>query len=310
MALDGERVISKVSGINNNPMAAIGTVNIPANPLPGCCSDMSIKVLANTSSDTSENDVNTIIYLFEKITTSATMSLKKWVNNAWAVQATISDSTYGTYSSLGAFSNKSGQKIISLKLEWAAVLAAFGEGSYKVSTVFVVPVFGSDIIDSAEFCLKTYSPANADNTVKLEYWLSGQIGDIKDDAKVKDFGSLSVYNSLRLNGVFGYPKASYKEEDVKYDSGQAVFVEDEQEPVFKLKLLLLPFFIHEILRTEFMQANRMAITDFNSKNAGIFKQKFIRKNSGYDPEWYPLQSNFANVELEFTQEFNNFRKFR
>lgn len=307
--LDGERSIRRMASIPANPIAIASVVDI-GDPLPGCCSDFLLNVLADASGITFKNDVNTIIYWFDPIVASASMVLKKWIDNTWVNQATIADNTYGTYGAIGYYVNNENQKFIKLEIEWAKVLAVKGEGTYKITTTYTAPIFGSSSVDSYDYCLRTYSTALADGTVKLEYWLSGVTGDIEEDTKIKDFGTQNIYNSFRLKGFFGYPKATYKEEDIEYNNGQRVYVEDEQTPTYKLKLLLLPFFIHEILRTDFMMADTLAITDYNSKNNGSYVQKYVRKDSGYEPEWYELQSNFASVELQFKQQYNRFRKLR
>jgi hypothetical protein len=308
--IDGECTTQKVLLIPANPVPSSNVANIPVNPLPGCCSDFVIKVLADASGNALQNDVNTVVHWFEPIVTGASMVLKKWVNGAWADQAAITSSNYGTFNAFGYYVNNEDQNFISLKIEWSKVLALLGEGNYKVTTSYTVPIFGDQTVDSYEFCLQTYTPQLADGTVRLEYWLSGTTGDIEDDTKIKDFGTLSVYNSLRVKGFFGYPKSNYKEEDIQYGNGQSVYVEDEQLPAYKCKLLLLPFFIHEILRTDFMMADTLAVTDYNSKNNAFFVQKFVRKDSGYDPKWYELQSNLATVELQFKPQFNRTRKLR
>lgn len=310
MALDGEAIKETFYLIPKNPVSTVSGPTIPTNPFPGCCNDYTIKVLADASGLALNNDQSTVIWWFDPIVTAATLLLKKWVNGAWATQATISDNTYGTYSSYGTYVNTYGEKFISLKISWAAVLAAFGTGSYKVVCSFTATFFGASTLDSNEFCLNTYSALVADGTVRLEYWLSGTTGDITDDTKIKDFGTQNIYNSLRLRGYFGYPKSTYKEENVQYNDGARVFVEDEQEPVYKMELQMLPFFIHEILRTDFMMADTLAITDYNSKNNGSYVQKYVRKNSGYEPKWNEIQSNFASVELSFIQQINRLRKFR
>lgn len=309
MAIDGERSLRKMLSLPT-AVSSTGSTNVPVNPFPGCCSDFVLNVLADDSGIDSQNDVNTVIWWFDKIATSATLTLKKWINGEWESQGVISNNNYGAYGALGYYQNDSGQKFISLEIKWALVLAALGTGSYKVTCDAVIPILGNTSEDSYEFCLQQYAPELADGTVLLEYWLSGAIGDRTNDTLVKDFGTLSVYNSLRLNGFFGYPKGSYKSEDVEYNNGQRLYVEDEQTPTYKLKLKLIAFFIHEILRTDFMMADTLAITDYNSKNNGAYIQKFVRKDSSYEPSWYELQSNLASVELQFKQAFNRLRKFR
>lgn len=313
MALDGD-ITNKQQAftIPSNPVPSSVGSFIPANPLPGCCSDFVLKPLADGTGNAFQNDTNTVVWWFDPIVTGALLKLKKYTNGAWVVLATISDNTYGKFGDFAYYVNNEGQNFISLQIAWANVLAAFNEGSYKVTCTYTIPFGGtaSVDIDSYEFCLRTYSPFLADNTVRLDYWLSGVTGDITDDTKIKDFGILNIYNTLRLPGYFGYPKASYKEEDIEYNTGQYVYVEDSQVPIYKLKLKQLPFFIHELLRTDFMMADSMAITDYNSRNNGQFIQKFVRKDSGYEPKWYALQSNFATIELQFRQQYNRLRKLR
>lgn len=308
--LDGERSIRKMMCINQNAQRLATPVSIPANVNPGCCGDFVLNVLADSSSVESQNDKNTIINWFGPTTSGATLVLKKWVDGAWVDIETISNNKFGVYGAFGYFVNNEGQNFIKLEIDWSLVLDEEGEGTYKITTEYIDPIFGNDSFDSYEYCLKTYSQDAANGTVLLEYWMSGVTSDILDDTKIKDYGSQLIHNSFRLRGVFGYPKATYKEDDIEYNNGQRLFVEDEQTPTYKLNLLLIPFFIHEILRTDFMMADRLAITDYNSLNNGSYVKKYVRKDSGYEPGWYELQSNFASVELQFKQEFNRHRKLR
>lgn len=308
--IDGDCTYQKVSVVPANPIPNVLTANIPDNGLAGCCTDFMINVFADNTGIDLQNQRNTVINWFDKITTSAVMKLNKCENGAWVVKATITDNAYGIFSDFGTFVNDALEKFIYLEIKWSSVLLAFGEGIYKITTDVVVPVFGSKTIDSYEFNLKTYLPDLVNGTVLLEYWISGTTGDIFYDDKIKDFGDLIIYNSLRVNGVFGFPKSTYKDENIEYSNGKREYIEDSQEPVYELKLRMLPYFIHEILRTDFMMADEMCVTDFNSKNNGSFVKKYVRKDSGYEPEWKKLISNFANVELRFKQQYNRFRKLR
>lgn len=292
------------------PSKPVVNLDIPVNPLPGCCNDYVIKALADGGNNTAQNDTNTIIYWFDPIIDTATMKLQKWVNGAWVDMPAITASNYGKYGEYGYYTNREGEKFISLEISWKNVYNLQGTGSYKVVTSYHSPIDGDQEIESYEYCLQRYTAFNAEGTVRLEYTLSGQTGDIADDTKIKDYGTLKVYNTLRVKGFFGYPKASYKEEKTEYNNGQWKYVEDEQTPVYSLKLLLLPFFIHEIIRTDFMMADIKAITDYNARNNGRFISKRVHKDSGYEPNWYKLGSNLATVDLQFTPEFNRFRKFR
>ncbi len=285
-------------------------IDIVANPFPGCCNDFVIKPLADGTGRDIQNDVNTIVYWFDPIVDTCTMILQQWDGSQWVDMPAITATNYGKFDSYGFYTNRYGQKFIRFELQWSKVILAIGEGSYRVMTTYHSALQGDATIESYEYCLRTYTPTRADGTVRLDYWIGGQLGDISDDEEIKDYGTLSIYNTLRVNGFFGYPKSSYKEEMIEYETGQFKYAEDEQTPTFDLKLKLLPFFMHEIIRTDFMMSDTKAITDYNSRNNGIFVKKLVTKDSGYEPQWYKLGGNLASVELQFKQEFNRLRKLR
>lgn len=312
MPIDGECIQQIFKMIPKSPVPNTDLVNLPANPLPGCCSDFVIKVLADDTGEAMSNDISGTYLWCDPVVTAATMKLKKFSSSlaTWEDADDLDDNDYGVLYPFGSIVNSLGQKFIAYKIDWAKVLDLLGEGSYKVAFSITAPVFGEQVIDSYEYCLKTYTPERADGTIRLEYFLNGVIGDYSDDTKIRDFANLNWYNQLRVPGYFGYPKSTYKSEDVEYENGQSNFIEDEQTPLYKMKIKMIPFFMHEIIRTDYMQADRLLVTDYNSRNNGSYISKGIRKESGYEPNWHELGSEFASVELQFRNEFNNYRKLR
>ena len=310
-----ECITQKVIIIPANPTPQTNTPNIPNSSLNECCSDCSINVLADNSGLPLQNDISGRLFWFDSFITGATLDLQKWVGSAFTTVATniTAVTTYGVGTSFNSFVNQEGQNLVGIQLDWAKIInlgGNFGIGTYRIKVNSTIPVFGNQISYDLQFCLKTYSDVLADRTVRLEYWSNGITGDISDDTKFKDYGNINWYNSFRLRGYFGYPKGSYKEESIQYNTGEIKYVEDDQTPVYLLRLEMISFFIHEILRTDFMMADVMAITDYNSANNGTYIQKFVRKNSGYEPQWYELQSNLASIDLQFTPAFNRNRKLR
>lgn len=307
-ALEGECI--KIKAFLVRKSKPVLPVDVVPNPFPGCCNDFVIKVLADGTGFDSQNDVNTVVYWFDPIVDACTMTLQQWNGSQWVNMPAITATNYGKFDSYGFYTNRSREKFIRFEIQWSKVLLAIGEGSYKVLTTYHSALQGDSTIESYEYCLKTYSPRNAEGTVRLDYWMSGQLGDVADDQEIKDYGTLIIYNTLRLPGYFGYPKSTYKKENIEYETGQRVYVEDEQTPVFKLKLKLIPEFILVILRTDFMQADNLAISDYNSRNNARYIKKLVIPDSGFEPNYYELGGNLASVDLTFTQEFNRLRKLR
>jgi hypothetical protein len=309
MALDGESCKMKSTQIGS-PTVSVSSDYVLANPNPGCCDDFVLNVLADNSGDTTKNDVNTVINWLSQTATAATLTLYKWIDGAWVSKAVISDNTYGTFNAFATFVNSSGQKFIYLEVSWAAVLAAFGTGMYKFITGYTDNILGSGTIDSYIFCLKTFTAQQAEGTIRLEYTLSGVTEDIFDDSKRKDFGTLQIRNHIRTDGYFGYPKSPYQTTNIEYDNGVTKWVEDKRLPVFECEIKFAPEYIHQILRTDFMMADELAITDYNSRNNSAYITKGVLKDSEYSPAYYQLQNNSAPVSLKFKPRNNNSRKFR
>lgn len=309
--LDGERSIQKTICI---PATSV-PVTPPAiakNNSPFFCNDFILQVLADNTGIPAQNDISTVLWYFGITTTAATITIYKLVNNSWVSQTVLSTSnvTYGTFNQFGYFVNNENQSFISLQVDWSLMLAAFGIGSYKFTCSYTDSILGNGIIDSFNYVLNTYTALRADGWMRFEYWLSGITENINDNTLIKDYGTLSIYNTIRVRGYFGFPKRPYKTDTIEYDNGQEVWVEDRAEPQFICQIKMTPEFIHEIIRTDFMMADRRAITDYNSRNNHKYISQFVMKDSEYSPDYYPLQSYNSSVELKFKPETNLSRKFR
>jgi len=297
--------------IKENPIPEVPTLDLPANTLFSCCSDFSLKVLATTdTNDEYKNDRSSFIYWFDPVVSAAVLVLQRYQNGDYEQVALLNDATYGTAYLYGFFTNVDGDKFVGYQLDWKEVLIAFGEGSYRVVCKITLSYGGTGEKASNEFCLKTYSPILADVTVRLEYYLNGITADIDFDYKRKNFGELNWFNQLRLPGFFGYPSSEYETTTIMYNDGQQPFVEDNMVEEYNLMLKPLPYFVHNILKTDFMMADSAFVTDYNSRNNSTFVKKQVIKKSGYAPKWSMLRAMLAPIELKFNPYFNNNKKFR
>jgi len=312
MAIDGTRSLDTFNTISAATISVQNPVNVPTPTNLSCCEDCSLLVLADNTGNATSNDISTVIWWFNTTTTAAVLTLQKVVSGAWVTKKTISDNTYGTYNAYGFYTNSENQNFVSFKINWANVLndSSLGAGAYRVVCTYTDPIFGNGTVNSYIFCLKPYTPQIADGTVRLEYTLSGTTADITNDTLVKDYGTLEVYNQIRVNGYFGYAKTPYVSEYVETVLGQQLFVEDRANIQYECELLMLPEWIHAILRIDFMMADSLAITDYNSMNNASYVTKYVIKDSEYSPNYYQLQSMNAPVQLKFKPANNRTRKFR
>lgn len=308
-AIDGEAITGEFSFIASDPLPPTPSLNLPALSTKDCCSAFSLYALADTSStDEFKNDRAGILFWFSNAISAATITLQKY-NGTWADLTTFSDNSFGTFYPFGFFVNDEGEQFIGYQLNWKDVLTTYGEGSYRVRADITAAIGGTSSQLTPEWCLMQYTPERANKTVRIEYNLSGQLG-VTDDTKRRDLGTLDWYNSLRLFGFFGYPTSSYEADYIQYNNGQKVYVEDEQEPEYTLKLALAPALVHNLMRTDVLQADQILITDYNAINADTFIKKAVIKNSDYAPNWNKLKSKLATVEVQFIQEYNNLKKLR
>lgn len=297
--------------IPENPVPETPVLNLPTNTLYKCCGDQALKVLATDENNNEyENDKSGFIYWFNPVVSAAEITLWKFENGAYAQVEVLDNNDFGTFYEYGFFENVEGEKFIGYQLEWKLVFEEHGAGSYIIKCNVTLSFGGSGEKVSNEFCLKKYTPARANGTVRLEYYLNGITGDIDFDEKIKNFGELNWYNSMRLPGVFGYPGSEYETINTIYNNGEQPYVEDDMRQEFILNLKQLPYFVHNILKTDFMMADTMLITDYNANNNSGFVKKRVNKKSGYQPGWSILKSNLAPVDLKFEPYYNNNKKLR
>jgi hypothetical protein len=307
--MDGEAIFDIFFLIKETPGGG-QDIPVPRPRLRDCCSDFSLRVLADTEdSDQFKNDTNGFLWWFDDVIDAAALKLQKFQDGEFADIAELNDDTFGKAFLYKFFTNSQGEKFVGYQIKWRNVLAEIGEGSYRVACE-TSSILGETTLYSPDYCLNKFTPERAEGTIKIEYYNSRQQGLSDNDEKFKDFGDLNWYDSMRLPGYFGFPSADYQKDYVKYQNGQQVWVQDEQEPEFLLKIRTAPYFVHEKMRTDVMQADRILITDYNSKNPGRFIQKKVQCTSGYAPDWRKLKSRLAPVELTFKQEFNNLKKKR
>lgn len=315
MAQDGEAITEVFYMVAEQPSPASTTLPLAESSLRECCSEVNIMALAEgleIPTDTFKNDATGFGWFFpDSITTAPTLSLMKWntTTNIFDIEATLSNNDYGTNFPYQLI-NTSGEYFRGYKIEWNKVLFLHGTGTYKVRINVSSTLFGNTSQDSFDYCLQVFTNDRADGTVKVEYNLQNIIGSNENDKSVYDFGDLTWYNAIRLKGFFGYNTSTYEQDFTQYTNGQRVYVKDEQEPEYTLKLKPTYYAVHELMRTNVLQADEVFITDYNSKNSGSFIQKQVIKNSDYAPDWKPLQSKLAGVEVKFRQSFNNLKKLR
>jgi hypothetical protein len=260
-------------------------------------------VLANDTGEDIQNDKTPFWALFQSWTTSAVFTLQKKTGGVFVDKATLNNSDYGVFSPMGTFTGF--PTYMGYTRHWDAVLDEFNEGIYRLKVVEINPLNPSGKTSfSVEYCLKTFNCNTWENTVRLEWYSNGKLGNINDDKEILNFGKLNLYNQMRVSkSIFGYPKSTYEEEEIQYTNGEYERVKYVQTEKYTLDIGRCPSYIHDIIKTYAIMGNNLMLTDYSSNNPSTFVQKAVRLKSGYEPRW-SKQNKCAPVTIELEPRFN------
>jgi hypothetical protein len=310
MPLDGECIKETFYLIKDNPNPIINTLPLLSSTTNECCGAFSFKVLADTT-DANEfkNDKTDFLWWFSDFVTDAEIELKKFNGSTYETVTDLNNNDYGVFLPYGSFINASSEKFVGYTLDWRNVIADFDTGSYKLLLTINSPLGQTEILTD-EYCVQNFTEQRANNTIKLEYYLNGIMGVNNDDLKKRDYGNLNRYNSIRLPGWFGFPNSKYTKDYTVYNNGSRQWVQDEQEQEFVMQIKNVSAKVHELMRTDILQADQILVTDYNKNNAQQWIKKSVQITSDYPPEWKLLQSKLAPVKLTFRSAVNNLKKFR
>ena len=276
-----------------------------------CCNAFSWKVFCdNVGTNEFQNDKTRFFQIFPMIFLGATMTLEKNVNGNWITQTAITNNALGTFNAFGFHVNSDLQNYMQFLINWYAVNQAYGFGSYRIVTEGTLATGGIVIYTSDTYCLSLFTAEAVDQTVRIEWYNNGVIGDSFDDTIQRDFSTLNSYGQIRLSGYFAYKKSNYAKEYTLYNNNEDVWTEDSQTPEYAMNLHPTFFNAHQLMRTDIMQSDKILVTDYNSQNTYNFTKKQIQLTSDYSPTWVPIVSKLAPINLTFKQAINNFRKKR
>lgn len=257
-----------------------------------------------------------VVIFLEKYDTTNPLQVDGWYEaEDLSVEAL---GTYYPYGSVGMSFSDGTKNYVSSTIDWQVVMYFHGEGTYRFK--FKETNFTGNITYSYyffEFCLKKYLPYRADRTTRFTTYTKGYRGDSFIDNDIWDYTNLAQliggegwFQQMRFpNSFFGSNKSAYEREYIKYQNGQQVYLKDEQVENYTWNSGHYPSELHNFIKTDILQSDRILVTDYNSNNPNVFNDKAVHPNSNYEPKW-----NYNNlkafVDVDFTQEFQNRRKKR
>jgi hypothetical protein len=269
------------------------------------------------------NDQTSILAKYDKnIYSDVVIVLQKWENGDWVDKQNLENGSLGAdyeYGQFSDFGSSDGRlNYVGSVVKWQLVMFFHGEGTYRFKfeeSKFALQ--GSESFYLFEYCLKEYLPHRADCTVRFDWYTKGYRGDFENDQDIWDYtkvasrvGGDGWFNQMRLpDSFFGGNKSSYEREYIRYSNGQQVWISDEQVETYEFSSGMFPAELHDWIKTNILQADRILVTDYNKNNPNIITNKAIKPTSSYEPSW-----NYNNlkafVTVEFEQEFQNRKKLR
>lgn len=286
------------------PVTVVASVN-----LDKCCFELPALAELSFTSEF-KNDKHSAIFFWNNGFVSAEMKLQRFENGAWSDGILLSDNTYGINFAYGFYETIYKEKAQGYLLDWNLTLAIDGEGNYRIKATGTT-IAGALVEQySMDFCLKTYTEARADRTVRIDWWLNGNLGNLLNDSLKRDFGALNWFNSIRLpESKFGNDTSSYERTFVKYQNGKQIWTKDVQIEEYSLRTGRFTNELHRFIKIDILQADDIRITDYNTENAVTHQNKFVIVSGNYEPKWID-GSMFASVEVKFQQAYQNFEHRR
>ncbi|GAG92556.1 unnamed protein product [marine sediment metagenome] len=104
--------------------------------------------------------------------------------------------------------------------------------------------------------------------------------------------------------IFGNNQSSFEREFVRYQTGEDVFVKDQQVESYQLITGYYPEYLHKFIKVDILQADEILVTNYFNNGNATHVERSVVASSDYSPNW-SYNSKYASVEVEFTQRYQN-----
>lgn len=253
--------------------------------------------LADSSGDPYKND---FYGLYFKRNAPADTCTFKLVDLATLVETTLNSSLYGTFQDFGGSAQPDLKYFIA---DWSLILSAFGEGKYRFKKE--LNISGVTITqESNSFVLKTFSIENANGTARIDANMDGLL--VKDNINFKNTG---FQTSIRVRGFFGRGDFSYTQDNISTRDYNFVQNTMSAKRDYRFQGNQLPECITDELFNFVLFGNELFISDYNGNNHSYKFEVVPVKLEGNEGIEYSTLDRAVNVNLTFSDRYENNRKF-
>ena len=277
----------------------------PATDRGECCFVMPVFAETVKTSDL-KNDKSNYEFFWNNGFNSATMTLQVLENGVFVDKVELDSFLYGTFKSFGSFVTKFDENFIGILLDWRTVFMDFGAGTYRVISTGDAIIGDPVVQEGFAYCLKEYSDGEAHRTLRLNWNISGTVGNVESDERKTDFGTLNWEGMLRLPETIVWGDNSERNTtDVKYQTGEVKWLSDSQIEKYIMEIGPLPSNLHRYIKILVLQADIIRVTTYDELNPNSKTEHAMIWDDGYEPDWNYGVFN-TTVEIGFKQHFQNF----
>jgi len=245
-----------------------------------------------------ENDYEAVVLEVPNDADTASFNIQTWNGASWGNLGISNDPALGTYNDKGFNSDK--PNFTTYTVDWQSVLAAHGEGIYRIRTTITTDTpSATNQYYSDLFCLKEYSTVLANSTIRLDFIYSKIIG--KNEQRV-DYGNINIPSSRRIQGFFGNEEVEMSTTEVEYTNRQIEVISNDSIRKFTLTTGRLAGINHDFIRDVFMTGT-VVIHDFNTNNERDYKNEPVVLDGSYSPDYKTGSPTvLSRVELSLKEQ--------
>lgn len=206
----------------------------------------------------------------------------------WSDLFQVSNSTYGVWQDVGDYTAQ--PKLATFYLDWATVLANYGEGHYRIKTVTAALGGGTTTTYSDEYYLRIYSAIKANGTVVFNWFQNGKIFNNK-----VNFTGLNIEQWLRVKGMVTYATPEIIVDEIEKSSHEFIQIQDRIEDRYEFESELLDYSnMQRVLKDVFL-GNEIYVTDYNYYNHAPITELALKPSAITEVKTY-VQNKCAKVK--------------
>lgn len=245
--------------------------------------------------DWNKNDKTTL--LFKKAIAGDSITIKLYKDTT---PYTIVDNTYGDYYA-GTLTTQ--PLYWGFVADWNKIYNSLGPGTYYFEITTVI-IGTTTVTESIEYYLQPYSDFQANGTVRIETYNTGNI--ISSQFNYESLLTGGWYQSVRIKGKLLPKIPKITTDNYINQNNEIIQIQDKITNEYELELSLIPSVIADTLIYDNMLANKILISDYNIYNEDVKRQVELRPTD-IEKKYFNYNNN-VKFKIKLTESKDNIIK--